>query len=376
MDLGIVTTHPIQYQVPLFREIEARPGISATVFFDHIPSPEQQGEGFGTSFEWDLPLLNGYSWRVQNEKNGSAPSFSDFQEAYRNVDVMLIHGWQSWYMRRAWWTGLRKNVPLLVRGESSALKSRSRLKRIGHKLYLHPFDGYLYIGESNRRFYRKTGVNSSQLYEAHYCVENDRFDRDWQTYKNQRAKIRENLGVGRDASAFLFCGKFISEKRPGDVVDGFLSACNSTEASLHLLMVGDGPLRSKIEEHVPRSAPVTFTGFLNQTEIGKAYTAADTLVLPSESETWGLVVNEGMIFQLPAIVSNRVGCGPDLVEDGQTGYVFPSGDVDALSDTIAHMGNHPKLTQEMGRRARERVLSEYTVEKTVDGIEHAIKDVI
>jgi glycosyltransferase involved in cell wall biosynthesis len=376
VNLGIVTTHPIQYQVPLFREIESRSGISPTIFYDRIPDPEQQGRGFSTSFEWDIPLLNGYSWKVRNAENSSTPSFSGFQEAYKDVDVMLIHGWQSQYMRIAWWVGLRTNVPLLVRGESSAIKHRSWLKKIGHKLYLHPYDGYLFIGESNRRFYRDSGVHPDRLYPARYCVENERFDRDWQTYRGRRAELREDLRIDQDATAFLFCGKFISEKRPNDVVEGFLGALESTGASLHLVMVGDGPLRSQVEERVPESAPVTFTGFLNQTEIGKAYTAADALVLPSESETWGLVVNEGMIFQLPAIVSDRVGCGPDLVEEAETGYVFPMGDVGTLTDIVVHMGNHPKETEEMGRRARKRVRDRYTVEGAVDGIESATMDVI
>src|SRR5206468_2285855 len=91
------------------------------------------------------------------------------------------------------------------------------------------------------------------------------------------------------------------------------------------LMVGDGPLRDQCESLVEDTdVPIRFTGFLNQSEIVQAYLAADALVLPSDGEeTWGLVVNEAMSCGRPCIVSDCVGCGPDLVAPGTTGFVFP-----------------------------------------------------
>ncbi len=115
------------------------------------------------------------------------------------------------------------------------------------------------------------------------------------------------------------------------------------------------------------SLPVTFAGFLNQTEVAKAYAAADCLVLPSDyGETWGLVVNEAMVCGLPAIVSDRVGCGPDLVSDGVTGMVFPFGDIEALAQCLVRMATDPALRAAMGARARERV-ADYSVERAVAG---------
>ena len=154
-----------------------------------------------------------------------------------------------------------------------------------------------------------------------------------------------------------------------------MRAWRATDHSMHLLMVGDGELRSKAEELAPAEAPVTFTGFLNQTEIGDAYAAADMLVLPSDyGETWGLVVNEGMVFELPAIVSDRVGCGPDLIDEGTTGRTVPFGNVEELASTIKQMARHPERVRKMGQNARDRVMSEYTIEKTVNGIVKAALD--
>ena len=101
-----------------------------------------------------------------------------------------------------------------------------------------------------------------------------------------------------------------------------------------LVFVGDGVLRSKLEEYSKERNldNVYFIGFKNQTELPKYYTLADVLVLPSGAgETWGLAVNEAMCFGLPIIVSDVVGCGPDLVKDNVNGFIFPLDDAEQLS---------------------------------------------
>jgi glycosyltransferase involved in cell wall biosynthesis len=297
--------------------------------------------------------------------------------AYDEVDVMLVHGWQSWYMRWALMKGVWTDVPLLVRGDSNSMKARPWYIRILHRLYLQRFAKCLYVGESNKRFYERAGIPTDVLYFSPRCVENDRFEGDWKQLKEERPVLRSEMGIGESAVCFLFCGKFVEKKRPTDVIKAFETARQSTDVPMHLLMVGDGTLYPEVREQVDEGAPITFTGFLNQTEIGEAYAAADVLVLPSDyGETWGLVVNEGMIFELPAIVSDRVGCGPDLVRDGETGYVFPFGDSEALADTMCRAAETPSDLREMGRTARELVLSKYTLENAADGVVEAARDAL
>ncbi len=105
----------------------------------------------------------------------------------------------------------------------------------------------------------------------------------------------------------------------------------------------------------------------------RAYVAADCLVLPSDAgETWGLVVNEAMCCGLPAIVGDQVGCGPDLVEEGVTGAVYPTGDVDALARLLVACSADVAGLRAMGASARDRVLSRYSVARAVEGTLAAI----
>jgi glycosyltransferase involved in cell wall biosynthesis len=99
---------------------------------------------------------------------------------------------------------------------------------------------------------------------------------------------------------------------------------------------------------------VRFAGFLNQSRIAEAYAAADALVLPSEAETWGLVVNEAMASGLPCFVSDRVGCGPDVIERGVTGDIHPAGNVDALANLMTQYAQPARLAA-MGENARRKI---------------------
>jgi len=377
--LSVFTTHPIQYQVPWFRALHARDEIDLCVYFHHLPSPEKQGQGFGRAFEWDLPLLDGYPWRVYQSSppvSSDAPSFSSISRAVSSEisDVVLVAGWQSSYMRRVAVTASLRDCPVIVRGETSALKPRPLPVRALHWSYLRLFDHFLAIGEANAAFYRNRGISKDRIHMCRYFVENKRFDCDYEQLTDNRTELRTEFSIPQDATSVLFVGKFIPKKNPLHILEA-LKIAQDGPSDLHALMVGDGPLLDEAQSYAQaHDLSVTFTGFLNQTKIGRAYTAADVLALPSNyDETWGLVVNEGMVFGLPAIVSDRVGCGPDLVTNGKTGYAFPYGNREALADAFLRMAVSDEKRREMGQRARRQILSDYTVEAAVEGTLQAIE---
>ena len=145
------------------------------------------------------------------------------------------------------------------------------------------------------------------------------------------------------------------------------------------MFAGDGPLHAELERRsgsLGFADRVHFLGFVNQTGLPAVYVASDLMVLPSDYEPFGLVVNEAMICGCPALVSDRVGAKYDLVQEGITGGVFPCGDVDALASAIRSLlSNRPRLAQ-MSAAARERLKSwtpEMNVESFVETVELAVK---
>ena len=142
------------------------------------------------------------------------------------------------------------------------------------------------------------------------------------------------------------------------------------------LMAGDGALRKACEAYVSeKRVPVRFTGFLNQSQIPRAYVAADALVLPSDAgETWGLVVNEAMACGRACITSDKVGCAVDLIVPNRTGATFSVGDIEGLARLVERYANDPSEVQEMGEAARE-MSGKYSVSEAVKGIIRALEAV-
>jgi glycosyltransferase involved in cell wall biosynthesis len=188
----------------------------------------------------------------------------------------------------------------------------------------------------------------------------------------ERSELRREWKLREDSFVFLFVGKFTETKRPLDFVKAISEAAKQGK-HIQGLMVGDGPLRTACEELVTsHDAPVTFAGFLNQSQIVRAYVCGDVLVLPSIGETWGMVVNEAMACGRPSLVSDRVGCGPDLVMAHETGVIFPHGNVAALSSAMVNMAANSAQSAEMGRKAQGH-LNAYSVQAAVEGVLRALQ---
>lgn len=379
--LGVVATHPIQYQVPWYRGLQDRAEVDLTVFYSLLPDAAGQGVGFGVPFEWDVPLLDGYDWTLLPNARaepgldgffaGSTPTVRR-ELAAASLDAVVITGWHALPMLQALAASLRLGLPRLVRGESNALRDRALHARLLHRLLLPRFDAYLAIGEASRDFYLGYGVPARRIFTAPYFVDNERFARQAAEHRTERRQLRGAWDVPEGATCFVFAGKLEPKKRPLDL----LRAVGLARATVpvHLLVVGAGELMEEARALAEaESLPVTFTGFLNQTEITRAYVAADCLVLPSDfGETWGLVVNEAMACGLPALVSDRVGCRPDLIVEGETGRSFPFGDVDALAARLVEAASDPSGLRRMGRAARERV-GAYSAEAAVEGTLEALR---
>lgn len=355
------------------------------VLFAMLPDAALQGAGFGIEFQWDIPLLEGYEYRVLENvaKNPSVtrffgcdtPNVRTFLHELR-PDAVIVNGWVVKTCLQTLWACKRLGIPCLVRGEANDLAHRAAWKKRLQALLVRQYSACLYIGKQNRKFYRARGVNAQRLFSSPYCVENDRFSQAVEMLAARKNYLRDQWGVPVSSICFLYCGKFEQKKHPLDLLRAFALAHNAA-TNIHLLMVGDGALKSQCEEFANKcSLPVTFTGFMNQAEIMRSYAVADCLVLPSDGgETWGLVVNEAMACGLPAIVSDLVGCANDLVKNGKTGYTFTFGDWESLAEIMSRLSHYQQELKVMGSRARKRI-GKYSPEIAAQGILNAVHETI
>jgi glycosyltransferase involved in cell wall biosynthesis len=383
--VGILLSHPTQYHSPWFRSLANRPEIEVRVFYCFQPDAQEQGDGFDVSFQWDVPLLADYPHAFLNNvarrpgfnfAGCDTPEIADLI-ASRQFDAWIINGWRvksEWQAITACW---RHRVPMLIRGDSHLLDQRRPQTRIAKRMilgrWIPRFDGYLTVGKLNAEYYKFYGADSSLFFPVRHFVDNERFAA--QAAAASVVRLRARWKIAEGATVFIFAGKFVDKKRPMDAIKAVEKLC-AGNARIHLLMVGDGKLRGSCEEYcAARHLPVTFAGFLNQSEIAGAYACADILVLPSAyAETWGLVVNEAMACGVPAIVSDRVGCGPDLVSRGQTGAIFPAGNVERLAEAMSVYVVNPGLIKEHGGDAQD-LISNYSIAAATDTTIAAVQSV-
>jgi glycosyltransferase involved in cell wall biosynthesis len=377
----VLATHPIQYQAPLFRALAASDRLRVTVAFFDIPDSASQGVGFGKSFVWDVPLTEGYAWVRLDAHLAEGTRSNDFmgrrawalaaQLRRLAPDALLVLGWNQFGLLQGWYSAWRLRVPLLVRGDSNAKHPRPVWKRAIHRAMLSVPDWFLSVGLSNSRFYLDSGVRTQRILDAPHFVDNAFFASN--AAKVDRVLRRSTWGIDERDICLLFAGKLEPKKRPFDLLAAMVALPADVRERTVVLMVGSGALESSLRVQAEASGlRVVWAGFLNQTEISAAYASADALVLPSDRETWGLVVNEAMACGLPAIVADKVGCADDLVRPGETGLVFQTGDIAALAKAIEGIATNPGRRRAMGETARELVTREYTIERCVRVVESVV----
>ncbi|MDB5108454.1 MAG: glycosyl transferase group 1, partial [Candidatus Binatus sp.] len=271
-------------------------------------------------------------------------------------------------------------IPVLLRGESNPCDEkpgtiRVRAKRATLPRLYRAIAGFLAIGKLNREHYLRYGVEEERIFAMPYAVDNDFFRAACDKARPRREYLRADLGLQGGRPVILFASKMQPHKRAGDLLEAYIrmSGGGNVEPPAYLIFAGDGEERSVLEHRAQslKWNSIRFVGFKNQTELPALYDLCDMFVLPSEREPWGLVVNEVMNAAKPVIVSDHVGAGPDLIEDGVTGFVYPTGDVSALAALLRKVNAVPEHCAAMGQRARERVAAQ-SFEADRQGLREAV----
>ena len=384
--VGIVTSHPIQYQVPLFRAIANQPDIDLTVFFgsNHGIAPGKIDQGFGKAFAWDISLLDGYKHIfLNNSKPGmevsdwrlDGPDMKTYFSSER-YDAVLVFGWSKVLFWQAMWWARKYSIPLILRGESNLNHAQSwyvkGAKKVLFPLLFKQFSAFLSIGTLNAELYRHFGVPDEAIFLAPYCVDNDFFSERAAAQTVNARQLRRDLGIRDDDTVFLFTAKFIDRKRPLDLIAA--ATKNRVDSRSHVILVGDGALMDACRNEIAANklTNVHLVGFKNQTELPAFYAAADVLVLPSEYETWGLVVNEAMACGLPCIVSDTCGAAEDMILEEKTGFTYPMGKVELLAKLMVFMVNNKEDRLLMGRHAASFVQN-FSAASTVSALQNALR---
>jgi glycosyltransferase involved in cell wall biosynthesis len=382
-----VATHPVQYMTPLFRRMAQHPSLDLHVVYCALRGAEaSHDQEFGATIQWDVPVLDGHSWtHIPNRGSGAESFFGLFNpELWKrirrgNYDAVLCF---VGYVRATFWMALlaaklSKSAFLFGTDTTTLMPRDGRAWKTAVKKVLWPplfrlADQVIVPSSGSRDLMVSLGIPAGRVTLTPYCVDNDW----WMAQSRQvdRAAVRASWGVSPNDALILFSAKLQPWKRPLDLLRAFAKA-NLPNA--FLLYAGTGPLLPQLESEAASlgvASRVRFLGFVNQSQLPAVYASADLLILPSEFEPFGVVVNEAMCCGCAAAASDRCGAARDLVAPVCPEFVFPGGDIDTLAVLMKKALADPARLKELGRAGLAYVQTwspERNIAATVDAIRMA-----
>ena len=380
--VAVLTSHPIQYNAPLFKRLAEIPDLDLTVLYSSTLGTalsSQQMLNFDHRVVWDIDLLDGYRWKVLRNPIPAHPqrrwSFVSpevcTELASGRYDVLVSFGWAYPVDWLSFFTARLLRIPFLLYGDTDVRDTGSGRIRAARSFALtwlcRHASGALYTGTFNRDFYIRHGMTPERLWFSPWAIDNGRFA------KPDREKARALLGLDETVCYFLFVGTLLPRKCPNLLVSA-VAQLQQQGHSVGLILAGSGPMEAELRRQVAyrNMTDVHFLGFMNQSKIPMVYAAGDVFVLPSQRDPRATVVNEAMAAGLPIIVSSGTGVwGPgDLAQHGHDALVFPTGDLAALRDACMYLTD-PRARADMARVAAAR-MEHWGYEAAVAGWRSAI----
>lgn len=391
--LAYLVSHPIQYQTPLLRRIAQEPDIELTVLFGSDFSVRgYQDTGFGVDVKWDIPLLEGYRYKILPAfRDGGPQSFfrplnygilaalrGDAGE--RPFDVMWVHGYATANSLHALLAARSLGIPVLIRGDMW-LRDRPRsrvklgLKRLFFAMLHKLVHGVLSVGTLNDEYWLHHFGDDIPRFLMPYAVDNAYFQERTHEASSTREQLRTELGLTPGRPIILFASKLQERKHCADLLEAYRIVSSDAEGETpYLLIVGDGEQRTALERQareIDLSDGIRFCGFRNQSELPRFFDLCDVFVLPARHEPWGLIINEVMNAGRAVIISDDIGCQPDLVKNGVEGFVYPVRDTAALADALKQTLFIPGAAERMGREALAKI-NRWSFEENVAALRTAL----
>ena len=372
--LVILTEIISPYRIPLFNALAQEKGIDPHVIFLSETDPAlRQWRVYKEEIRFPYRVLP--SWRRRIGKYNALLN-RGLNRALRSSmpDVILCGGYSyvaSW-QALAW--ARSHKVPFLLWSES-VLQDR----RCGHAAveflknqFLRKCDGFVVPGISAREYLLGQGIKGEAIFTAPNAVDNEFFAQAAAVARQSADTKRRDLGLpGR---YLLFVGRLVPEKGVFDLLAAYAKLEKTIREKVGVVFVGEGRARQQLEAQALAIGPgvVRFAGFVHREQLAAYYALAEALILPTHTDTWGLVVNDAMACGLPVVASRVAGCTADLVREDWNGMLVSAGDVPSLCDSMRLIASQPELVATMGRRSVERI-QQYSPRSWSEGLAHAVE---
>ena len=281
-------------------------------------------------------------------------------------DVVAVPGWASSFPLTMLKAAHTLGIPATVMSESQRIDfRRTPVKEWVKRRLVEMYSSAVVGGQPHEEYMMELGMKREAIFHRMDAVDNEHFSRACQV-----------PGAGPRKRMLMASARFIRKKN----LIGLLTAYSlyrkaAGERAWPLTILGDGPLKNKIDDFIRKERLeefVSLPGFIQYSELPKHYANASLFVHASTSEQWGLVVNEAMAAGLPVLVSNRCGCARDLVSPGVNGFTFSPNDHQQLASLLVELTSNEGRLASMGL-ASTKIISKWDVEYFAEQLVMAAK---
>ena len=361
------------YRIPLFNTLARRSEVNLHVIFLSETDPSlRQWQVYKDEIQFSYEVLPSVRKRMAGFNMLLNRGVSQAL-GRAGPDVILCGG----YSYVASWSTLfwakSHDVPLILWSESNVQDSRRghSVVELLKSLFLKRCDRFVVPGRSARQYLVSHGIQDGVVYTAPNAVDNILFANAAQLACNNAPVMRQRLQLpGR---YFLFVGRLVPEKGAFELLSAYAKLDERLRTLVGLVLVGDGPAKPALEAQAAKiaSGRVIFAGFAQREQLPAYYALAEMLILPTYTDTWGLVVNEGMACGLPVVLSRAAGCADDLVEENWNGVLIPPKDEPALAAAMERLATQNDIRVKMSANSRERI-AHYSPERWANGVVQAV----
>jgi len=334
--LVIITEIISPYRIPLFNALAREAAVELHVIFLSETDPElRQWLVYKNEIHFSYEVLPSRRYRVAGYTMLLNYGLTRQLRAF-SPDVILCGGynypasWQALLWARTY------AVPFLLWSESNEQDARDgyAFLEILKSAFLRSCSGFVVPGRSASAYLLGRKISQSQIFTAPNAVDNSLFAAAADLARKNASARRSQLGMPE--RYILFVGRLVREKGVFDLLSAYATLDAQTRAEVGLVYAGDGVCRIEMEKQSASISPgtVKFAGFVQRDDLAPYYALAEMLVLPTYTDTWGLVVNEAMSCGLPIVLSQVAGCAADLVADKRNGLLVPPGDPIALAQAL------------------------------------------
>ncbi len=372
--LAILVTHPIQYYAPVYRALTQRGVVDPiAIYLTDAGATAQMDPGFGRVVQWDVPLMDGYEYRVL-KPGGTLASRGFWQRHSRKLtaalrdarpDWLLVYGYAS---RMNWFAAhwARRNGVKLVYTSDSNSRNPERmvpLKKFVVRRFFSYVDTFLAPSERNVEYLLRYRAPRHKIRRFPFAIDVARFT------------PPSSVEVSRRYD-FIWSGKLIARKRAADFISALTLLASQSTRMITACIIGDGPCSEALQAQaaqLPSHLRLDFLGFVNQKRMPEVLQAAQVSVLSSEHEPYGLAATEAAASGLALVVEESVGCvGATVVAQPDINTLtYRVGDVQALAAAMGRLLGDTALLRRM-QEASLTIAQEHDVACAAQVIEQIV----